>query len=403
MKRVPQLVYTIAIFGGAAGLYPVPAFSQNTAILNDGSGTRVVLRFDKSAGTGPRQKAGSGGGVTGGINSNPFGGMQYYTADYTSFGKSYPFNIIGTDPSLGAATTTIPTVIVPIHITFATTGATLDGTNVVPAVQNSPLFLTADYTTGGTDLGVTQYGDAIQRAEFWNLPGFSPNYHVLLGAPTVQPTVFVTVPATGCPADSHNPNGFCGTTYAAGHLGVVNGSWFDNNVINTLFSAYAPNVLPVFVTDNVFEAGDGTVSTCCTLGYHNSEGPPATTAHTWIYAAYTEPGTFGGNVILDVQPLSHEVAEWMNDPFVGAFALGFINLIPPAVLPGQGGACIPNFETGDPLEAPPVVFTQVTNSTTYHLQDEAFLSWYMHSNFGVNGKYSYLGAFTTPSSLCGPG
>jgi hypothetical protein len=102
--------------------------------------------------------------------------------------------------------------------------------------------------------------------------------------------------------------------------------------------------------------------------------------------------------------LSHEVSEWMNDPFVGVFALGGLNFIPPAVLPGQGGACIINFETGDPLEAPPVVFTQVTNGATYHLQDEVFLWWYLHgTSFGVNGSFTYLNTFSTPSSLCGPG
>jgi PA domain len=92
--------------------------------------------------------------------------------------------------------------------------------------------------------------------------------------------------------------------------------------------------------------------------------------------------------------LSHEVAEWLNDPFVGVFTLGAnfgINLIPPAVLPGQGGSCIFNFETGDPLEAPPAVFTKVTNATTYHLQDEVFLTWYLHTtpSFSVNGWYTF--------------
>jgi hypothetical protein len=155
----------------------------------------------------------------------------------------------------------------------------------------------------------------------------------------------------------------------------------------------------------VFEGSDGTINTCCILGYHNSQQPPASTAKTWIYAAHTEPGTFRNNVILDVQPLSHEVSEWLNDPFVGALAPGFLNLIPPAVLPGTGGACIINFETGDPLEAPPAVFTKVTNGTTYHLQDEVFLPWYLHTSpsFSVNGQFSFQNSFTSPSSLCGPG
>jgi hypothetical protein len=76
---------------------------------------------------------------------------------------------------------------------------------------------------------------------------------------------------------------------------------------------------------------------------------------------------------MDVVPLSHEVAEWLNDPFVGTFS--GLNFIPPAVLPGQGGACIINFETGDPIEAlSPSTFSKTINGTTYHLQDEVFLS-----------------------------
>jgi hypothetical protein len=110
-------------------------------------------------------------------------------------------------------------------------------------------------------------------------------------------------------------------------------------------------------------------------------------------------------VILDVQPLTHEVAEWLNDPFVGTPLLGGINLIAPAVLPGTGGQCIINFETGDPLEAPPIVFTKITNGKIYHLQDEVFLPWYLHTNpsFSVNGFYTYLGSFPSFSQLCGAG
>jgi hypothetical protein len=87
---------------------------------------------------------------------------------------------------------------------------------------------------------------------------------------------------------------------------------------------------------------------------------------------------------VDVVPLSHEVAEWLNDPFVGAFS--GVNWIPPAILPSQGGSCIANFETGDPLEGGPFTFAKVTNSITYHLQDEVFLPWYLHSppSFSVN-------------------
>jgi hypothetical protein len=384
MKRVSSFTGVIV----ALALFLAPALAQTTLDI-DGITYNVVTKYNKPLGFGPAQVAGAA--PTGLIpNANASGGLQFYTANYTSFGKSNSFNIVGTDPSLGAATTTVPVVIVPIKLTFNSTGKVLDGTNQVTSTVNSPLFLTADYVTGGTDIGVTQYGDAIQRAQFWNFAGFSPaGYHVLLGVPTVASTVSITV-TTGN-----------GTTNGSGTIGVVKGSFFDP-LLKALIPSFGPNVLPIFLTDNVFESSDGTFNTCCTLGYHDSEAPPIVTAHTWIYAAYTRSGTFSGNVIQDVQPLSHEVSEWINDPFVGVLAIGAINLIPPAKL-SQGG-CIINFETGDPLEDPPVVFTQVTNTTTYHLQDEAFLWWYLHGpSFGVNGFYSYTGTFATFSSLCGPG
>lgn len=371
------------------------ALPKNAALdLADGAAA-VSTSYGIAIGQGPAQAPIQGSGKT---RSLPF-----YSTSYTSLGSvQLPFNIVGTNPANGAATTNIPTIIVPINVIFeaGTVNAKssgpvqLDGSSAVVSVQNSPIFQVADYTIAGTDLGVTQFGDALQRGEFHNIPGFSADYHVLLGNPRVMPTVTikVTSPAQG--------NAY--RLRSGGLLGVVAAGFLESQVIGPHFPA---NILPIFLTDNVFESADGTISTCCTLGYHNSEGPPANTAATWIYAAQTEPGTFVNNLILDVQPLSHEVSEWLNAPFVGALAIGFVNLIPPAVLPGAGGACIINFETGDPLEFPPRVFTQTIGGTTYHLQDEVFLPWYLHTtpSFSVNGQYSFQNSFTNPSSLCGPG
>ena len=323
-------------------------------------------------------------------------GLAFFTANYTSLGvKSLPFKIVGTDPANGAATSTIPTAIVPIKIVYQKSGGLfLDGTNVATTVANSPIFLTAEYSANTTNLGVTQFGDAMQRAQFWRLATFSPDYHVLLGTPTIAPTVTLTV-------TSPSQGNLYGLS-SGGLMGVVNLSFLDP-IINALTAKYSANTLVVFLLDNVFESFNGNITGCCILGYHNSQAGPAITAKTWIYAGYTEPGTFVGNPIVDVQSLSHEVAEWLNDPFVGEFSS--LNFVPPAVLPGQGGACIFNFETGDPLEAPSKQFTQVTNGTTYHLQDEVFLPWYLHTvpSFSVNGWYTLRNTFPTFSSLCGPG
>jgi hypothetical protein len=354
----------------------------------------VVVTLDLPSGTGPAQDQAS-------VLAT---GLAFYTANYLALGAvQLPFNIVGTDPSMGAATTTIPTVLVPLKFIFPNAGnPTLDGTNVIAATQNSPIFQTADYLAGAVDLGITQYGDALQRAEFWNLPGFSPNYHVLLGMPLVAPTVTVTVPSAKGNAYALSGGGF---------MGVLDTTYFGQ-VLAGLLPSYSANELPIFTTDNVYLGTNGVIQNCCILGYHNSQGPPAATAKTWIYAAYTEPGTFSGSQpgFVDVVPLSHEVAEWLNDPFVGSGSFGVLNYIPPAVLPGQGGACIVNFETGDPLEAVPFTFPKVTNSTTYHLQDEVLLPWYLHTtpSFSANGWYTFQNLSATiplvvnsPASIAG--
>jgi hypothetical protein len=389
-------------------------YHLGTSVAANQGGSKTVAHaknatIDLVDGSSVAVSAGSGTQIGQGLDQDPdqADGLAFYSTTYASLGGvPLPFKIVGTNPANGAATTTVPTFIVPIKVVFTdgnpakgTLNGTLDGSSVVSATQNSPIFLNADYTVGGTNLGNTQWSDALQRGEFHNIAGFSPDYHVLLGTPTVMPTQTVTV------SDPHQGNLY--RLRSGGLLGVLASGVLESQVINPIIRASSTlsSTLPMFLTDNVFESADGTINTCCVLGYHNSQRPPASSAKTWIYDAYTEAGTFRNNVILDVQPLSHEVAEWLNDPFVGALAIGFVNLIPPAILPGQGGACIINFETGDPLEAPPAVLTKVTNGTTYHLQDEVFLPWYLHStpSFSVNGQFSLNNTFTRPSSLCGPG
>jgi hypothetical protein len=390
MSRPSLDLRSLFIVAAVTFLSCVPAFGQTAIIdLADGTSVKVTTKFNKGIAFGPKQAAPNGSGTT--------DGLAFYTAKYLSLGtKQLPFNIVGTDPSLGANTTTIPTVLVPLKFVFPVAPTLpLDGTNTVATTENSPIFLTADYTIDGTDLGVTQYGDAVQRGEFWNLAGFSENYHVLLGTPTVASTVTVDVPA-GKGNLFRLRNGQL--------LGVVDNGFFDS-LLASLIPSYTATQLPIFLTDEVYLAPNGDIRQCCVLGFHNSQGPPISTAQTFIYTAYTHPGTFRGDVILDIQALSHEVSEWLNDPFVGTPLLGGINLVAPYVLPNTGGACQINFETGDALENPPSVFTQTTNGTVYHLQDEAFITYFLHTSpsFSVDGFYSLQGTFTNFSTLCGPG
>jgi len=383
----PRKLRLVAGFAAVA----IPGFAQVSMELANSARTKISLKPNRAVGLGPRLVSHSNSTGTG-------PGLAFFTADFLSLGsKELPINIVGTNPSLGANTTVVPTVLVPLKFIFPNPGhPVLDGTNVIEATANSPIFQVADYTTGGVDLGVTQFGDALQRGEFWNLPGFSTNYHVLLGTPAVAPTVTVTVPAG------------LGNAFPLLHgsfFGVLDPTFF-NGVLATLLSSYTANELPIFMTDNVVLGVQGQLQNCCAIGFHSSTGGgPIATAQTWIYASFIQPGTIVGDPILDVQSLSHEVAEWLNDPFVGGPVIGGVNLVAPFVVPGTGGLCQINFETGDVLEAPPVVFTQVTNGTTYHLQDEAFLPYFLHSapSFSVAGFYSLIGTFQTFSTLCGPG
>jgi hypothetical protein len=370
-----RTIATTAVLCGSVALAQVVNIDQPVVNLVDGP-VNVAATFDLPIGMGPAQNEAHLAALS--------TGLAFYTTSYPAFG-AFPltFNVVGTDPSMGANTTTIPTVLVPLRFIFPNAGnPTLDGTGVIAATQNSPIFQAADYMAGSVDLGITQYGDALQRGQFWNLPGFSPNYHVLLGAPSIGATVTVTVPTA-------KGNAFALT--GGGFIGVVDTTYFSQ-LLTTLLPNYSANQLPIFTTDNVYLGTNGLMQNCCILGFHASQAGPVATAKTWIYAAYAEPGTFSGSEVglsfVDVVPLSHEVAEWLNDPFVGAFP--GINWIPPAigtVSPNSSGGCIPNFETGDPLEGSPFTFAKVTNATTYHLQDEVFLPWYLHSppSFSVNG------------------
>jgi hypothetical protein len=161
-------IAAIAVSCGSAAFSQVVDMDQPVVNLVDGS-VNVSTKFNLPIGIGPAQDPAD-------VAALVTGGLAFYTAKYPAFGGfPLPFNIVGTDPSLGASTTTIPTVLVPLKFIFPNAGnPVLDGTNVVGATQNSPIFQTADYMAGSVDLGVTQYGDALQRGEFWNLRDSHP-------------------------------------------------------------------------------------------------------------------------------------------------------------------------------------------------------------------------------------
>jgi hypothetical protein len=301
-------------------------------------------------------------------------GLPTWTGSFASSGNAYPYTMVGTDPAAGSATTRIPTEILPLRLTFSG-GITLDGTDTVQGIHLSPIFKMADYRSGRS-----QYGDAMQRASFWDkVSTVSPGYHVLLSQPKVLDTVSIDVPPTGGSA-IQTPHGPEGTVTTA----------FLTTLLPQLADYYDPGALLIIVVKDV--RGEDF------LGFHFSFTPPGRTAPmTFIFTGYFTPGVVVAADRADTYVLSHEVQEWINDPYV-------TNTVPDWIAPGNGPACFNNIlEVGDAVEFLPTASFPVRSAgRTYHVTDVAGISWFAHDvpSRELGGAYSYAGNLTTFNTLC---
>ena len=313
--------------------------------------------------------------------SNLVDTIPFWSSVFNYSGNIYPYQMVGTDPSAGSKTTKVPTEIIPLNLTFSN-GVTLDGTTKVKSTLESPLFTKATYTSG-----TTQYGDAIQRAEFWKYVSKSSNknYHVLLAQPKVYSTISLTVP-TNVGQETTGKN-------TGASIGLVDINWFDSQLQAIMTQLHiSPKTLPIFLDYNTF-LYQGTTSNCCILGYHSAifstDALGKSVIQTYAFAAYSDPGIFSVP-IEDIHALSHEVSEWYNDPFTD-------NITPTWSVPSEPQyGCSNDLEVGDPVVG--VAF----NVNGYHPEDEVFFSWYAKQvpSIGIHGQYTYLGTFTAPSPTC---
>ena len=238
--------------------------------------------------------------------------------------QTYPYTMVGTDPSTGGTsnTTTVRTILVPLRLQFAD-GTVFDastdivaplGTSAINNILNSPQFTSSPTYSGGVNLGNTQYADAVQRGNLWNKVSKKPDYHVLL-KPEVYPTQTVVVPAG---------QGATHTDYRSGVLyGVVNDEPTNSNsyqsavdvaIQNFVAQVNDPSALLIFVSHNIVACSGG-----C-LGFHDVLSVGGGMEQTYIYASYNDPTLFAFPYYNfagypDINDLSHEVSEWVNDPF----------------------------------------------------------------------------------------
>jgi hypothetical protein len=313
--------------------------------------------------------------------------IPMWSGSFTFQSITYTFVMIGTDPSLGSATTNVPVVIIPLKFNF-TGGVSLsaestvcnDSETALQRTENSPILQSTSFSPGGTNVGNTQYIDAFQRANFWNFvspSSSSPNYHVLLSNLTVEPLQTISVSKR------------FGTTVAGpcARIGEVDINFFDSQAQSLLTTLGIPATsFPIFLDYNTFLTSN---RSCCILGYHSATNGN----QTYAFAAYSDPGIFTAPGIRDIHALSHEVGEWMDDPFGN-------NIVPAWGHVGQVSGCQNNLEVGDPVTG--VAFTVSLNNFTYHPEDLVFLPWFSRQSpsSSVNGWYTFLNTFSSAAAAC---
>jgi hypothetical protein len=360
-------------------------------------------------------------------------------------GITYGYNMVGADPftcSGSACSTTIPVDIVPL--TINTGGMTFKGTDVVPTILASPLFAANSYTktsnatnaagsvgSGGSlssgNTGV-QLEDATMRSQF-NKTGSSP-YHVILGQPVVHDPITIDVPAN---------HGTLLQTRRGVIAGDVNITWFASQLNNIITSTtyIDPTHLPIFVTDNVMLYEGSDPGNCCVIGFHGASKVPGNgggsnnsngnaVVQTYAWGSYVTPGFFNPTTawaLQDIHALSHEIAEWADDPFIN-------NTVEPWLTPtAPQYGCTGVLETGDPVvgigftvgtntfrQGPTPNGTQVADGA-FHPEDEVFLPWFMRTapntisqptqSRSTNiGRYTFMGdlnpfpGFRQPATGC---
>jgi hypothetical protein len=330
--------------------------------------------------------------------------------------NDYTGVMVGANPFTagGGKSVSVLTHIVPVIIITQTVGVSLSSTNIISTrpgsttfdptaadnfclnapnnvpltlFQQSPLFNPATFDFGGTIVGTTEYSDAFQRGNFWEVLGDNgtrSTYHTLVDPVQTLKAIVLRIPAK------------FGTTLpladfpSCGPLGIIDINYFDF-VLTTQIIPNLPGVnpsnLPIFLLYNTVLASPVTdLNTCCILGYHGTTGFPI---QTYSPGEFDTTGLFGP-AVADTAIFAHEIDEWMDDPFGNN---------PTPAWGGTGqvvGACQNNLEVGDPLtgtDAPPIV---MSNGFTYHLQELAFFSWFFGApSIGIHGWFSNNGTFLT--------
>jgi hypothetical protein len=254
----------------------------------------------------------------------------------------------------------------------------------VDLLRQGPILSDAKFNFGGTDVGTTQYTDAFQRGNFWSMIDRA-NYHVRLSPVRVLPPLVIDVPAKSGLALSGKIFGACSS------LGIVDINLIDAAVVKATLTTrgITPKTFPMFMLYNsgMSIGNPDNINNCCAGGYHGINPVNPVTFQTYSPFDFQTNGIFAAAD--DTVILSHEAAEWTNDPYD-------VNPTPAWGHVGQVTGCQNNLEVGDPLTGTNTSPVVGKNGFTYHLQELAFYSWFYGApSVAIHGWFSDNATFTT--------
>jgi hypothetical protein len=312
----------------------------------------------------------------------PTAQLPQWSGGFTDLtGQSIHYVMAGADPATSNTTTTIRVVIVPVvtvygaengNMTFDPRKDKVNGDQT--AIQNliaSPLFDDgADFVSGSVDLGQTQYIDAYQRGNFWGQVSTNTGYHTvfkLIKIKGIEPLTMSVRPNQGQVRAYPRSTGIFGSNV----IGTIDFFALNSNITTYLRknnTKITPDILPLFVSDDILYPVNGVLG----AGYHAvlSQQP---TGQTFAYSTYLYDFVSGGNVI----GFSHELAEWMDDPFID----NHVNCTDNGIL-----------EVADPIDKLPGegAFRVRLNGFDYQLEPPAYLPYFgAPAGTSANGWISF--------------
>ena len=294
------------------------------------------------------------------------------------------YTLLGHDPAQGGSTT-IPTVLVPVTLSFdASKAFVMDAAPDVPHVLRSPVFSKFAFPSGRP----AQYADAMLRATFPQ----GESWHTLLDKPEVKPLKIDVPVGYGYILDVEK---------ITAAFAIVDVEFLQKELFQQLPKQAGKLVIAVTHNTAYYALGDATV--CCSWGTH---GVDSATGNSFVLGSYLHaaPAVVEDR---DVQPLTQQLAEFVNDPLHDPLLHGRNVKAPGNVFPSLDAARQGRARCGGTGVASTYFLLEPTNTNpknnfpaskafvahasgaAYHLQNVALLRLVHGRAEGLGGTYSF--------------